>query len=102
MRSKCLVPFCITKSDTISPCWILVAENQKFKKVIFDPPAAIKGLKTSCYGQWKGLKALDYSRLGASGNPEKSRDKIFENPGIGISKKILGSRGSLSVTPAQG
>ena len=34
-----------------------------------------------------GSKALEYSRLRASGNPEKSRDYIFENPGIGISKK---------------
>ena len=42
--------------------------------MIFDPPAAIKGLKTSFYGQWEGLKALEYSRLGASGNPEKSWD----------------------------
>ena len=56
-------------------------------QVIFDPPAAIKGLKTSCYGQWKGLKALEYSYLRAAGNPEKSRDQKFENPRIGIFKK---------------
>ena len=61
--------------------------------MIFDPPAAIKGLKTSCYGQWKGWKALEYSRLRAPGNPEKSRDEIFENhetpqgSGIEIQKK---------------
>ena len=55
--------------------------------MIFDPPAAIKGLKTGCYGQWTGLKALEYSCLRASGNTEKSRHYIFENPGIGISKK---------------
>ena len=36
----------------------------KTLKVIFDPLAAIKGLKKSCYGQWKGLKALEYSHLG--------------------------------------
>ena len=91
MRSKCLVqwlvPFCIIKPVTVSPCWILVAKKSEVEKVIFDPPAAIKGLKTSCYGQWKGLKALEYSRLWASGNPEKSRAQIFENPGIGILKK---------------
>ena len=33
-------------------------------------------LKTSCYGQWKGWKALEYSRLRAPGNPEKSRDPV--------------------------
>ena len=53
----------------------------------FDPPTAIKGLKTSLYGQWKGLKALEYSRLDVLRNPEKSRDCIFENPGIRILKK---------------
>ena len=37
--------------------WILVhveywlLKNQKFGKMIFDSPAAVKGLKTSCYGQ---------------------------------------------------
>ena len=35
----------------------------------------------------RGLKALEYSRLRASGNPEKSRDEIFKNPGIEILKK---------------
>ena len=36
----------------------------------------------------KGVESLiEYSRLRASGNPEKSRDYTFENPGIGISKK---------------
>ena len=74
MRCKCLVPFCITKPLTISPCWILVTEKSKVEKVIFDPLAAIKGLKKSCYGQWKGLKALEYSRLGLL--------EIPKNPGI--------------------
>jgi hypothetical protein len=46
----------------------------KTLKVIFDPPAAIKGLKISGYGQLKWLTALEYSHLRASGNPEKSRD----------------------------
>ena len=59
----------------------------KTLKVIFDPPAAIKSLKRSGYGQLKWLTALEYSHLRASGNPEKSRDYIFENPGIGILKK---------------
>ena len=67
------VPSCITKPVTISPCWILVAQ-MKTLKVIFDPPAAIKGLKRSSYGQLKWLTALEYSHLRASGNPEKSRD----------------------------
>ena len=31
--------------------------------MIFDPPASFKGIKTSCCGQWKGLKALEYSRI---------------------------------------
>ena len=46
----------------------------KTLKVIFDPPAAIKGLNRSGYGQLKWLTALEYSHLRASGNPEKSRD----------------------------
>ena len=61
----------------------------------------IKGIKKSCYGQWKGLKALiEYSHLRASENPEKSRDSIFGNPGIGILKKswdIVWSRRGLVV-----
>ena len=65
----------------------MVAEKLKVLKVIFDPSAMIKGLKTSCYGQLKGLIALKYSRLRASLNPEKSRNKIFESPWIGILKK---------------
>ena len=56
----------------------------------FDPPTAIKGLKRSLYGQWKGLKALEYSRLRASGNPKKI-------PGLDFweSRDIPGSRRSL-------
>ena len=68
--------------------------------MIFDPPAAIKSLKTSCYGQWKGLKALEYSHLRAFGYSKKSRDSIFGKPGIGILKKswdIVGSRRGLVV-----
>jgi len=42
--------------------------------VIFDPPAAIQGLKRSGYGQVKWLTALEYRHLRASGNPEKSQD----------------------------
>ena len=64
--------------------------------MIFDPSAANKVLKTSCYGQLKGLKALEYSRLRASGNPEKSQDRDFEKiPG---SRDIQGSRRGLLVT----
>ena len=60
--------------------WLIVhveyflLKNQDWK-VIFDLPAAIKGLKRRWYGQWKGLKALEYSlSKRASGNPKKSRD----------------------------
>ena len=63
--------------------------------MIFDTHGEVKGLKTSCYGQWKGLKSLEYSSLRAYGNPGKSRDEIFENPGIGILKKIPGCRRGL-------
>ena len=70
--------------------------KMKTLKVIFDPPAAIKGLKRSGYGQLKWLTALEYSHLRASGNPEKSRDQIFENPGIGILKKSRDPAGAWS------
>ena len=65
----------------------MLLKKSNYFKGILDPPAALKGLKTSCYGQLKGLIALKYSRLRASLNPEKSRNKIFESPWIGILKK---------------
>ena len=37
------------------------------------------------------MKVLENSHLRAFGNPEKSCDYIFENPGIGILSGILGS-----------
>ena len=84
---------------------MFVAEKSIAWKVIFDPLAAIKGLKTSWYGQWKGLNALEYSRLveGLLEIPKipwldflESRDRDFEKiPG---SRDIPRSRRSLVTT----
>ena len=46
----------------------------------------IKGLKTSCYGQWMGLKALECSRLRASRNPENPGIRFLRIPGSGFWK----------------
>ena len=49
--------------------------------MIFDTPAAIKGLKTSFYGQWKNTVVPGPLEI------LKTCHQIFENPGIVILKK---------------
>ena len=76
----------------------------KTLKVIFDPPAAIKGLKRSGNGQLKWLTALEYSHLRGFWKSRKipvldfleSWDRDFEKiPG---SRDIPGSRRGLVLT----
>ena len=55
--------------------------------MIVDTPAAIKSLKTTCLGLKIRLQDLAHSIIWPFGDPEKSLDRIFGNPGIGMLKK---------------
>ena len=95
MRSKCLVNwFLVASLNQLNISWWKIQSL----KMIFDPPASFKGIKTSCCGQLIQLfKGFWKSRKIPGLYFWESRDQDFEKiPG---SQDIPGSRRSLVMGP---